>query len=484
MGLKEQAAKGVFWVFAEQFGSQLIGFVINLVLARVLLPSDFGTIALYGILMSVSAVLINGGLTSSLIRAKEVDERDLSTVFWFNLGVSLILYLFVYLIAPVFANFYNVSILTNLIRVYGLILIIDSFAAVQVSKVLKSMNFKTAFKIQLPSMLVGGAVGIYFALNGHGVWSLVYSSLLQNFFYTLQYWLYSDWRPSFIFDLERFKYHFSFGVKITASALLDTIFNNLYNIIIGKRFSTEQLGYYNRADSLKQLPINNIAGALNRVTFPLFSKLAHDDIALKKYYKTILLVVMFLIAPVSVLMVVVAEPLIRFLLTEKWLPSVQYFQILSIGGIFFPIHAYNLNILQAKGRSDLYLRIEVFKKVVIVLVIISCIQFGMLGLVWGSVLISIITVFINTYYTSKFIDYSIINQLLDIMPSILKAIIIGVIVYMLDQYIFIQMLDIYRLIFSSIIYLTIYFGLAFLLKSKEIFILLDLIKGRRNKASE
>ncbi|VTQ00045.1 oligosaccharide flippase family protein [Sphingobacterium daejeonense] len=286
------------------------------------------------------------------------------------------------------------------------------------------------------------------------------------------------------FDLERFKYHFSFGVKITASALLDTIFNNLYNIIIGKRFSTEQLGYYNRADSLKQLPINNIAGALNRVTFPLFSKLAHDDIALKKYYKTILLVVMFLIAPVSVLMVVVAEPLIRFLLTEKWLPSVQYFQILSIGGIFFPIHAYNLNILQAKGRSDLYLRIEVFKKVVIVLVIISCIQFGMLGLVWGSVLISIITVFINTYYTSKFIDYSIINQLLDIMPSILKAIIIGVIVYMLDQYIFIQMLDIYRLIFSSIIYLTIYFGLAFLLKSKEIFILLDLIKGRRNKASE
>ena len=239
MGLKEQATKGVFWVFAEQFGSQLIGFVINLVLARVLLPSDFGTIALYGILMSVSAVLVNGGLTSSLVRAQHVDERDLSTVFWFNLVVSLILYLFVYIIAPYFANFYNIPILTDLIRVYGVILIIDSFASVQVSRVLKSMNFKTAFKIQLPSMLIGGVIGIYFALNGFGVWSLVYSSLIQNFVYTLQYWLYSDWRPTFIFDKQRFKYHFSFGIKITASALLDTIFNNLYNIIIGKKFSTE-----------------------------------------------------------------------------------------------------------------------------------------------------------------------------------------------------------------------------------------------------
>src|SRR5690606_20673002 len=257
------------------------------------------------------------------------------------------------------------------------------------------------------------------------------SSLIQNFVYTVQYWFYSDWRPSFIFDKEKFKYHFSFGVKLTASSLLDTIFNNLYNIIIGKKFSPTQLGYYNRADSLKQLPITNIAGALNRVTFPLFAKLAHDDAALKKYYHSIILVVIFLIAPLSVLMVVVAEPLIRFLLTDKWLPSVPYFQILSIGGIFFPIHAYSLNILQAKGRSDLYLRIEVFKKIVIVGVIFFSLQFGMLGLVWGSVLISIIAVFINSHYTSRYIDYSIYKQLLDITPSILKALIVGAVVYLI-----------------------------------------------------
>ncbi|MGX1753395.1 lipopolysaccharide biosynthesis protein [Sphingobacterium sp. NPDC055346] len=482
MGLKEQAAKGVFWVFAEQFGSQLIGFVINLVLARVLLPSDFGTIALYGVIMSVSAVLVNGGLTNSLIRSQDVDQRDMSTVFWFNFGVSVILYCIIFFTAPLVAAFYEIPVLTGLIRTYAIILIIDSFAAVQATKVIKEMNFKRAFKIQLPSMLAGGASGIFFATHGFGVWSLIYSSLVQNFVYTLQYWLYSDWRPSFVFDKEKFKYHFSFGVKLTASSLLDTIFNNLYNIIIGKKFSPTQLGYYNRADSLKQLPITNIAGALNRVTFPLFAKLAHDDAALKKYYQSIILVVIFLIAPLSVLMVVVAEPLIRFLLTDKWLPSVQYFQILSIGGIFYPIHAYNLNILQAKGRSDLYLKIEVFKKIVIVSVILCCLPFGMIGLVWGSVIISVITVFINTHYTSKFINYPIWRQFADLLPSIIRALIVGAHVFLIDQYLLINYHDLIRLIISVSIYLCTYFGVAYLLKTKELAILIDLIKGsRKNK---
>ncbi|GEM68196.1 lipopolysaccharide biosynthesis protein [Sphingobacterium mizutaii NBRC 14946 = DSM 11724] len=480
MGLKEQAAKGVFWVFAEQFGSQLIGFVINLVLARVLLPSDFGTIALYGVIMSIGTVLINGGLTNSLIRTQEIDERDLSTVFWFNFGVSLIMYLLIYLIAPIVANFYNVPVLIGLIRTYAIILVIDSFAAVQVSKVLKAMNFKTAFKIQLPSMIAGGGSGIYFATHGYGPWSLVYSSLIQNFVYTLQYWLYSDWRPKFLFDVEKFKYHFSFGIRLTASSLLDTIFNNLYNIIIGKKFSSTQLGYYNRADALKQLPITNIAGALNRVTFPLFAKLAHDDAALKKYYQNIILVVIFLIAPLSVLMVVLAEPIIRFLLTEKWMPAIPYFQILSIGGILYPIHAYNLNILQAKGRSDLYLRIELIKKIIIVAVILCTLPLGMIGLVWGSVIISVITVFINTHYTSKFIDYPIWNQFADLLPSIIRALIVGALVYFIDKYLLINYHDLIRLIISVVIYLGTYFGIAYLLKTKEMAILIDLIKGSRN----
>lgn len=478
MGLKEQAAKGVFWVFAEQFGSQIIGFIINLVLARALLPSDFGTIALYGVIMSIAAVIINGGLTSSLIRAKQIDEQDLSTVFWFNFGVSLILYTIIFFIAPLVTDFYEIPVLTPLIRTYAIILIIDSFAGVQVTKVIKEMQFKTAFKIQLPSMVAGGISGIYFATHGFGVWSLIYSSLIQNFVYTLQYWLYSDWRPTFTFDMEKFKYHFTFGVKMTASSLLDTIFNNLYNIIIGKKFSPTQLGFYNRADSLKQLPITNIAGALNRVTYPLFAKLADDDVALKKYYKNIILVVMFLIAPLSVLMVVMGEPLIRFLLTEKWMPSVRYFQILSIGGLFYPIHAYNLNILQAKGRSDLYLKIEIIKKIVIVIVILSCLPFGMIGLVWGSVIISIVTVFINTHYTSKFLDYSVINQLLDIFPSIFKALTIGALIYLIDNYLLFKYTDLWRLIVSVSLYLSTYFGLAFLLRSKELFIVLDLIKTK------
>lgn len=481
MGLKEQAAKGVFWIFAEQFGSQLIGFVINLVLARVLMPSDFGTIALYGVIMAIASVLINGGLTNSLIRTQNVDHKDMSTVFWFNFGVSLILYAIIYFIAPLVSAFYNIEVLTPLMRTYALILIIDSFAAVQATKVVKEMQFQTAFKIQLPSMLVGGASGIYFATHGYGVWSLIYSSLIQNFVYTVQYWFYSDWRPSFIFDKEKFKYHFSFGIKLTASSLLDTIFNNLYNIIIGKKFSTEDLGYYNRADSLKQLPITNIAGALNRVTFPLFSKLAHDDEALKRYYQNIIQVVIFLIAPLSVMMVVLAEPLIRFLLTEKWLPSVPYFKILSIAGIFYPIHVYNLNILQAKGRSDLFLKIEVIKKIITVVIIIISLRFGMMGLVWGGVVINIISVFINTHYTTRFINYPILSQFADLFPSILRALIIGFIIYLIDHYFLINNIDLIRLLVGVSLYLCIYFGTAYLMKTKELSVLFDLIKGSRKK---
>lgn len=476
MELKKQAVHGAIWVFAEQFGSQLIGFVLNLILARILMPADFGTIALFGIVMSIGNVLVQGGMSSSLIRNAQNDERDYSTVFWFNIASALLIYLVIYLIAPLFARFYEVEILTSLIRVFSLILIIDSFAMVQGAKFVKELDFKKNFKIQLPSLLIGGACGVYFAMNGYGVWSLVYYSLIQNSIFMIQHWLYSSWRPSFAFDMQKFKYHFGFGVNMTISALLEVIFSNLYSIIIGKKYSTEDLGYYNRADSLKQLPISNIATTLNKVTFPLFAKIGNDDERLRHSYRELQMLVMFVIAPLVGIMIVAAEPLIRFLYTDKWLPAVPYFKILCIAGLLYPIHAYNLNILQIKGRSDLFLRLEVIKKIIIVVVIAVCLNFGIIALVWGQVFISILSLFVNTYYTGRYLNYPIYKQLYDLSTSILIASSIGIGLWLLDGQYLVNQSDLLRILTITVIFLVLYMAVSVMMKRNELKLIKALIK--------
>lgn len=478
MDLKRQASRGALWVFVEQFSSQMIAFVINLVLARILVPSDFGTIALFGVVMSVAAVLINGGMTSSLVRSQKLESTDFSTVFWFNVVTSLVLYVAVYLISPFVAAFYKMSILSPLIRVYSIILIIDSFVSVQIVRFEKELDFKTTFKIKLPSLLVGGVSGIFFAFCGFGVWSLVYSALIRNLVSTVQYWFYSDWRPQFTFDKQKFRYHFGFGARMTISALLDVIFNNLYTIIIGKKFSATQLGYYDRADSLKQLPVNNIAMTLIRVSYPLFAKISNDDERLRQAYQQMLKLVIYGIAPMVTLMIITAEPLIRFLLTDKWLPSVPYFKILCLAGLLYPIHAYNLNILQVKGRSDLFLKLEVLKKIMIILVVACVMPFGMLGLVWGQVVVSVAALFLNTYYTGKFLKYSLIQQISDLLPSIAVAALLGLILYTLDCLVTSVYTDLTRLLILCIFYISLYVGLTYFLKFSELKLIKDLIRKR------
>lgn len=429
MELKKQVATGAIWVFMDQFGVQLVSFVVNLVLARLLMPADFGTIALFNVVINISSVLINGGMSSSLVRTQSVDERDLSTVFWFNMATTALLYVLVFLAAPLIGQFYQLPILVPIIRVYSIVLIIDSFVHVQAVLFDKKLDFKTTFKVRLPSVIVGGIAGIGFALAGMGVWSLVYSALLQNLLYTLQYWFYSDWRPTLTFDREKFNYHFAFGVRLTLSALLNVIFNNVYSIVIGKRFSETTLGYYNRAESLKNLPINNISTALNKVTYPLFAKFSTDNQQLRHAYRRVLKLVIFIIAPTITLMVIAAEPIIRLLLGAKWLPAVPYFQLMALGALFQPIHNYNLNVLQVKGRSDLYLKLEIIKKICIVVAVVLGLRYGVYGLIWGQVAVSFASLFINTHYTARFLDYSMRQQLYDLLPSIFISCTLGFVVW-------------------------------------------------------
>ncbi len=422
----------MFWTFIQQFGTQGIGFLVSIVLARILLPKEFGLIGMISVFVGIGNSLINSGLTNSLIRTSKPDQSDYSTVFFFNLVGSVVVYWILFFTAPLIAVFFSQPILVNIIRIYCLSFIISAFSQVQMTRLTKEMNFKLQMTIAIPSLIGAGLLGIFLAFRGYGVWSLVWMSLFQSFLSTVQLWVRTGWSPSLVFDKVKFKYHFLFGYKLTLSGLLDTVFTNIYQIIIGRFFIAAEVGFYTRASTLTQLPVNNISGALSKISYPLFASIHDDDVRLKKAYKQIMQMVIFVIAPVLAIMGVLAEPLIRFLFTAKWMPAVPYFQILCVTGILYPLHAYNLNILNVKGRSDLFLKLEVIKKVLVVVMIFLTLRFGILGLIWGQLISSILAFFINTHFSGKFLNYKAWQQIKDILPLIILAFIAGAIVWSLD----------------------------------------------------
>ncbi|WP_271424737.1 lipopolysaccharide biosynthesis protein [Aequorivita sinensis] len=465
MSLRSTATKGVFWTFLQKFGTQLISFGVSLVLARLLLPAEFGLLGMIYVFMGIATALIDSGLTTSLIRTDNPDQEDYSTVFFFNLSGSIVIYFIIYFSAPFIANFYNQEVLIDIIRVYCLTFIISAFSTVQLTRLTKLMDFKTQMLVAIPSLIGSGVIGIYLAYIGFGVWSLVWMAISQVSLKTIQLWIRVKWRPSLVFNVKKFKEHFYFGYKLTISSLLNVVFLNIYQIIIGRYFSASLVGFYTRADTLKQLPVNITSSVLDKVTYPLFSGIKNDDVRLKRVYKEIMQLVVFVIAPILVIMGVVAEPLFRFLFTEKWLPAVPYFQILCLAGILYPIHSYNLNILNVKGRSDLFLRLEIIKKVLVLAVVAISINFGVIGLVWGQLITSILAFFINTHYSGKFLKYNALEQAMDVLPILLLAFVTGVIIWLMDNYLNIdRLMDFYRLAILAAGGTIIYVTFAFLLK--------------------
>ena len=476
MSLKKQAFSGMVWTFGQQFSSQLVSFGISVILARLLLPSDFGAIAMFSVLTSIASSIVDSGMASSLIRSKDINDKDLSTVFWFNLLTSFFLYSVIFLIAPLVADFYNLPVLKNVIRVYSITLIINALVTVQGVTFLKKLDFKTGFKVQIPSQIIGGLSGIFFAYNGFGIWSIVYYNIIQTTVSTIQLWIYSNWKPSLVFSKEKFKEHFAFGYKLTLSGLLNTIFNNIYTVIIGKIFSAVQLGFYNRADTLKQLPVTNLSNALNKVTFPLFSKIKDNDEKLKEVYKRLMKVVVFIITPVLSVMIVVATPLINLVFTEKWLQVVPYFQVLALTGVLYPIHSYNLNILKVKGRTDLFLILEMIKKALIVIVLVVSLKYGIMGLIWGQVISSFLAFFINTYYTGKFLNYGPVKQFFDLTPTLLISGILATMMYYLRKYFLTGYVDIIQILIITFSYIVLYMSIALIFKFDELKYIKELIK--------
>lgn len=444
-------SSSLIWTTIQQFGTQGLNFVVSIILARLLLPSEFGLIALLSVLMALSNAIIDGGLAKSIIRSDSVSQNELSSVFWLNVALAVIMYLALFLSANYVAHFFEQPQLLQILRVYGLVLLIGSFGIIQRAQLTKSMNFKSQTLIAFPSLIAGAIVGITMAFTGWGVWSLVWAAITRSVMGTVQLWIYSKWIPSLSFSFASIKPHFSFGYKLTISAIIDTVFRESYTLVIAKFFNPMQVGFYNRANSLKQLPVSNFSAILGRITFPLFSKVKNDNEQLKRYYKKILQSSAFLIAPTLLVMAVMAEPLFRFLLTEKWLPAVPYFQILCVQGILYPLHAYNLEILNVKGRSDLFLRLEVIKKSVLLISIIISVPYGIYALLISRIIVSIFMVFVNTFYSGKLIGYNIWLQLKDLVSPVGIALLTASFVFFLDRYLVTDSIDLIRLLTSAIL---------------------------------
>jgi teichuronic acid exporter len=476
MAIKKIFLNGMFWSFIQQFFNQVITFIIQLVLVRFIAPADFGLIGMLAVFIGISTALIDGGMTSSLIRNNQVDNSDYSTIFYYNIFLSVIVYIMFYNLTPIIGKFYNQQVLEKIARVYGLVFIFSSFGAVQNIILVKKMEFKKQAILTLPPMILGGTLGILLAVKNYGVWSIVYSMLATSLLTSLSLWSFSNWKPSLVFDIDKFKLHFFYGYKMSISSALDNLFTNIYPILIGKLYNPTAVGYYTRANSLMMLPVGNLSIVLNRVIFPLFSKVQDDVVVLQRLYKKIMQIIFYVLAPTTALMILLSNEIVLVLFTDKWVQIIPIFQILCFVGLLYPLHLYNLMIIQVKGRSALFLKLEIVKKIIIILSLFVSVKFGFLGILIGSIVASIITLPINTYYAGEFIKYKMLMQLKDLFPIFVATIIMSIIVFFFRDLIS-QYTNLLKILFCSVVGVLSYILISIVLKIESAVEIITLIKN-------
>lgn len=419
--LKNKTVKGVGWSFVDNLSSSGITFLVGLVLARLLTPSEYGIMAIITIFIAVSNSIVDSGFSNALIRKTDARRIDYNTVFFFNLVVSFALYAVLYLAAPAISTFFKEPLLVEVMRVIGWVLVINALAIIPRTLFVKDINFKTQTKVSLIASVSSGIVGIGMALAGFGVWSLVGQQLSRQLLNTLFLWVYCKWRPVWEFSLQSFKELFSFGSKLLLSGLLTTVFNEIYALVIGRCYTAAQLGQYTRANQFSQISSSNLTGVIQRVSYPVLSSIQDEPERLREGYRKIIKSTMLVSFACMLGLAAVAKPLIVLLIGDKWLPAVGYLQIICFSGMLYPLHAINLNILQVKGRSDLFLRLEIIKKAIAVGPLALGIFFSIEYMLWGSVLTSFIAYFLNSYYSANLINYPTKDQIKDILPTFLVS---------------------------------------------------------------
>ena len=430
--LKQKTVRGVGWSFIDNIASSGITFLVGLVLARLLTPEEYGVMAIIAIFIAISNSIIDSGFSNALIRKIKVERVDYNTVFYFNLLVSIILYIFLFFSAPVISAFFKEPELIEITRVIGWILIINALAIIPRTQLVRNVDFKTQTKVSLISSVSSGGIGIVMAIAGMGIWSLVGQQLSRQFLNTLFLWVYTKWKPMFEFSLQSFKELFGFGSKLLLSGLLDTFFRNIYYIVIGRFYTSAQLGQYTRAEQFNSIFSSNLTSVVQRVSYPVLSSIQNEPERLREAYRRVIKITMLITFACMLGLVAIAKPLLVILIGAKWLPAVYFLQIICFSGMLYPLHAINLNILQVKGRSDLFLKLEVIKKIIAVVPIVVGIFFGIEWMLVGNVFTSFFAYFLNSYYSAGLILYPAIEQIKDIFPTFIISIIVAGVMWSLS----------------------------------------------------
>lgn len=421
--LKNKTLKGVSWSFIDNLAGSGITFLVGIILARLLSPEEFGIIGMITIFIAISNSIVDSGFSNALVRKIDASNKDYNTTFIFNFGVSLFLYLLLFISAPTISRFYNEPQLISITRIVGLVLICNALGIIQRTLLVKAVDFKTQAKISLIASSGSGVIGIGMAFYGYGVWSLVAQQVSRQFFNSLFLWIFNTWRPAIQFSVQSFKELFSFGSKLMISGIIDTTYQNIYYLIIGKFYTAGELGQYTRGEQFKNIFSSNLTAVVQRVSYPVLSSLQNDRERLIGAYRKVIKTTMMITFACMLGMAAIAKPMILILIGEKWLPAVVYLQIMCFAGMLYPLHAINLNMLQVKGRSDLFLKLEIYKKIIAIFPILLGILLGIEYLLLGSVLTSFVAFFLNSHYSGPLIGYSTRKQLKDIFPTFIISLI-------------------------------------------------------------
>lgn len=433
--LKNKTISGLLWSFADSTANQGIQFFIQIILARLLLPEDFGIIGMVLVFIAISSVLVDGGFSVALIRENQPTHMDYCTIFFFNFMISVIIYGIIYQSAFTISSFFREPQLISILRVLSLVLIINSFGIIHRIILARKVDFKTQTKINIFAGVVSGSIAILLAVKGHGVWSLVIKTVSMQIFQIILLWIYIKWIPTFTFSIQSLKRLFSFSSKTLLSILIGTIYNNIYFVVIGRFYSPAQLGYYSNSVNLSNVFSNTLTASIQRVTYPVLSSIKEDDEKLRRNFKNIIKMSVLIVFPLMIGLATIADPLVNLLFGEKWAPSIVYLQLLCIAGMLHPLHAINSNILQVKGRSDLFLILEIIQRIIMTILIALALlfQMGILGLVTTVVLYSAISLFTSTYFSAKEVSYSIKEQFRDILPIAIATFVMGGVVYIIGM---------------------------------------------------
>lgn len=429
--LREKTITALFWSFIDTVAGQGINFLVGIVLARLLMPREFGLIGMVLVFFALSEAFINSGFSSALIRKKNCTQTDYSTVFYFNLLAGIVFFGILFVAAPMISTFFNEPQLVAIVRVLGLVLIIDAATLIQRTILTRNLDFKTQARVSFIASAGSGGLAVVMAFQGMGVWSLVAQRLSREFIYSVCLFIWNRWKPQLVFSMKSFRELFGFGSKLLVSSLIDNFYNNVYYLLIGRYFSAVQLGFYTKADEYNRLPSQNISGIVQRVSYPVLCSVQDDNERLVAVYRKFIRNTMFITFLFMTAMAAMAEPMIITVIGEKWRDSVVYFRMLCFVGMFFPLHVLNLNIIQVKGRSDLFLKLEVIKKLTAIPAIILGVLFGIKVMILGMMVNTLVDFYLNNHWSRKMIGYSFVDQVKDILPSFTLAGVVSGLVYIL-----------------------------------------------------